>query len=136
MRRKEHLVHQNGDTTMPSFGDVDPWTAWAYKPRTISLLLIGACLLMWVPLSVSKFCCLSLNCCQMTIFSTYNQLRLAILDGKLWIFAFLNFYCSVRIIFLLVMIFLWNIWSSWMFLLTSSYLLGHLIIFSLKQLLD
>ncbi|KAI4385913.1 hypothetical protein MLD38_003901 [Melastoma candidum] len=27
--------------------DFDPWTAWAYKPRTISLLLIGACLLIW-----------------------------------------------------------------------------------------
>jgi len=26
--------------------DLDPWTAWAYKPRTISLLLIGACFLM------------------------------------------------------------------------------------------
>ena len=30
------------------FGDVDPWTAWAYKPRTISLLLMGTCFLMWV----------------------------------------------------------------------------------------
>ncbi|CAN7064003.1 unnamed protein product [Brassica oleracea var. botrytis] len=27
--------------------ELDPWTAWAYKPRTISLLLIGACLLIW-----------------------------------------------------------------------------------------
>lgn len=27
-------------------GEFDPWTAWAYKPRTISMLLIGACLLM------------------------------------------------------------------------------------------
>ncbi|KAI4379133.1 hypothetical protein MLD38_005467 [Melastoma candidum] len=27
--------------------DFDPWMAWAYKPRTISLLLIGACLLIW-----------------------------------------------------------------------------------------
>jgi phosphatidylserine synthase 2 len=27
--------------------DLDPWTAWAYKPRTISLLLIGACFLIW-----------------------------------------------------------------------------------------
>ncbi|KAF3570300.1 hypothetical protein F2Q69_00063335 [Brassica cretica] len=26
--------------------ELDPWTAWAYKPRTISLLLIGACLLI------------------------------------------------------------------------------------------
>lgn len=45
VRRKEHIVHQNGDM-ISSVGDVDPWTAWAYKPRTISLLLIGACLLM------------------------------------------------------------------------------------------
>jgi len=29
------------------FGDVDPWTAWAYKPRTISLLLMGTCFLIW-----------------------------------------------------------------------------------------
>ncbi|KAG8639170.1 CDP-diacylglycerol--serine O-phosphatidyltransferase 1 isoform X2 [Manihot esculenta] len=46
VRRKEHIVHQNGDM-ISSVGDVDPWTAWAYKPRTISLLLIGACLLIW-----------------------------------------------------------------------------------------
>jgi hypothetical protein len=39
------------------FGDVDPWTAWAYKPRTISLLLMGTCFLMWVHslLSVEHF---------------------------------------------------------------------------------
>ncbi|KAF2310900.1 hypothetical protein GH714_018263 [Hevea brasiliensis] len=47
VRRREHIVHQNGDMMSPSVGDVDPWTAWAYKPRTISLLLIGACLLIW-----------------------------------------------------------------------------------------
>lgn len=27
--------------------EYDPWTAWLYKPRTISLLLVGACLLIW-----------------------------------------------------------------------------------------
>jgi phosphatidylserine synthase 2 len=27
--------------------ELDPWTAWAYRPHTISLLLIGACLLIW-----------------------------------------------------------------------------------------
>lgn len=26
--------------------DYDPWTAWLYKPHTISVLLVGACLLM------------------------------------------------------------------------------------------
>lgn len=26
--------------------EIDPWTAWAYKPRTVTLLLVGACLLM------------------------------------------------------------------------------------------
>ena len=45
-RRRDHLFQQNGDTLLESVGDVDPWTAWAYKPRTISLLLIGACFLM------------------------------------------------------------------------------------------
>ncbi|KAI5066816.1 hypothetical protein GOP47_0017344 [Adiantum capillus-veneris] len=27
--------------------DLDPWTAWAYRPRTLTLLLLGACLLVW-----------------------------------------------------------------------------------------
>jgi len=26
--------------------EYDPWTAWLYKPHTISVLLVGACLLM------------------------------------------------------------------------------------------
>ncbi|URE35183.1 phosphatidylserine synthase [Musa troglodytarum] len=33
--------------SLNDFGDFDPWTAWAYKPHTISLLLIGTCLLVW-----------------------------------------------------------------------------------------
>ncbi|XP_008672257.1 CDP-diacylglycerol--serine O-phosphatidyltransferase 1 isoform X2 [Zea mays] len=33
--------------SLDHFGDVDPWTAWAYKPRTISLLLMGTCFLIW-----------------------------------------------------------------------------------------
>jgi phosphatidylserine synthase 2 len=36
----------NGVRPVNNFGDVDPWTAWAYKPRTISLLLMGTCRLM------------------------------------------------------------------------------------------
>lgn len=42
-RKKEHLGRMNGGDVE---SDLDPWTAWAYKPRTISLLLIGACFLM------------------------------------------------------------------------------------------
>jgi phosphatidylserine synthase 2 len=45
-RRTDHLNQTNGDLALASVGAVDPWTAWAYKPRTISLLLIGACFLM------------------------------------------------------------------------------------------
>jgi phosphatidylserine synthase 2 len=26
--------------------EYDPWTAWLYKPHTISVLVVGACLLM------------------------------------------------------------------------------------------
>ncbi|KAE8707253.1 CDP-diacylglycerol--serine O-phosphatidyltransferase 1 [Hibiscus syriacus] len=44
-RRKDHLVQANGDTH--SINELDPWTAWAYKPRTISLLFVGACFLVW-----------------------------------------------------------------------------------------
>ena len=37
----------NGVKPPNNFGEVDPWTAWAYRPRTISLLLMGTCFLMW-----------------------------------------------------------------------------------------
>ncbi|KAH9746562.1 CDP-diacylglycerol--serine O-phosphatidyltransferase 1 [Citrus sinensis] len=48
VRRKDHVVQENGDTDTSSGSDeLDPWTAWAYKPRTISFLLIGACFLIW-----------------------------------------------------------------------------------------
>jgi phosphatidylserine synthase 2 len=30
----------------PATEEYDPWTAWLYKPHTISVLLVGACLLM------------------------------------------------------------------------------------------
>ncbi|KAG6396604.1 hypothetical protein SASPL_142757 [Salvia splendens] len=43
-----HVAYQNGDlSTSSSEDEHDPWTAWAYKPRTITLLLIGACFLVW-----------------------------------------------------------------------------------------
>ncbi|KAJ0038679.1 hypothetical protein Pint_22167 [Pistacia integerrima] len=48
LRRKVLSVQENGDSDLSSVGDeLDPWTAWAYKPRTISFLLIGACFLIW-----------------------------------------------------------------------------------------
>ncbi|XP_073304064.1 CDP-diacylglycerol--serine O-phosphatidyltransferase 1-like isoform X3 [Primulina huaijiensis] len=47
-RRRDLVGYQNGDTSTSSIDDeLDPWTAWAYKPRTITLLLIGACFLVW-----------------------------------------------------------------------------------------
>ncbi|KAJ6689619.1 hypothetical protein OIU85_005977 [Salix viminalis] len=46
VRRTDHSDQTNGDLALASVGDVDPWTAWAYRPRTISLLLIGACFLI------------------------------------------------------------------------------------------
>lgn len=40
-------MYQNGGvSTLNIEDDHDPWTAWAYKPRTITLLLIGACFLV------------------------------------------------------------------------------------------
>lgn len=47
VRRRDTVASENGDVSTSSLvEDLDPWTAWAYKPRTISLLLIGACFLM------------------------------------------------------------------------------------------
>ncbi|KAL6505780.1 heat shock protein Pss1 [Orobanche hederae] len=46
--RKDLVVYQNGElSTSSGEEDHDPWTAWAYKPRTITLLLVGACFLVW-----------------------------------------------------------------------------------------
>ncbi|XP_025886340.1 CDP-diacylglycerol--serine O-phosphatidyltransferase 1 isoform X1 [Solanum lycopersicum] len=46
---KRNLVTiQNGNHSPLNIDEeLDPWTAWAYKPRTITLLLIGACFLIW-----------------------------------------------------------------------------------------
>ncbi|XP_016572744.2 CDP-diacylglycerol--serine O-phosphatidyltransferase 1 isoform X3 [Capsicum annuum] len=39
---------QNGNhSSLSIHEELDPWTAWAYRPRTITLLLIGACFLIW-----------------------------------------------------------------------------------------
>ncbi|THG14261.1 hypothetical protein TEA_021846 [Camellia sinensis var. sinensis] len=47
-RRKDRTAQENGDVrSLASAEELDPWTAWAYKPRTISLLLVGACFLIW-----------------------------------------------------------------------------------------
>lgn len=42
---QNHNSKDNNDSSI-NIGVVDPWTAWMYKPRTISLLLCGTCLLM------------------------------------------------------------------------------------------
>ncbi|KAL8491628.1 hypothetical protein ACS0TY_023284 [Phlomoides rotata] len=47
-RQKVSVAYQNGHSNTSSSEDEhDPWTAWAYKPRTVTLLLIGACFLVW-----------------------------------------------------------------------------------------
>ena len=56
VRKKEHFAEENGHVSLTSGGEeLDPWTAWAYRPRTVSLLLIGACFLMCVLNSISSF---------------------------------------------------------------------------------
>jgi hypothetical protein len=56
----DHLAHHDGeeeegktlvreDSESKAWSivrDLDPWTAWLYKPRTITVLLVGACLLV------------------------------------------------------------------------------------------
>lgn len=48
MEAKQRARH--GEERRPSAAadgeEYDPWTAWLYKPHTISVLLVGACLLM------------------------------------------------------------------------------------------
>lgn len=47
VRQRDHHAQENGGGSLISvYEEFDPWTAWAYKPRTVSLLLIGACFLM------------------------------------------------------------------------------------------
>lgn len=46
-RRKDYFAKQNGDACISiSDDELDPWTAWAYRPRTVTLLFVGACFLM------------------------------------------------------------------------------------------
>jgi phosphatidylserine synthase 2 len=42
-KRSPHAPADDGGGAAEEY---DPWTAWLYKPRTISVLLVGACLLM------------------------------------------------------------------------------------------
>ncbi|XP_076956055.1 CDP-diacylglycerol--serine O-phosphatidyltransferase 1-like isoform X1 [Bidens hawaiensis] len=47
-RRQGNAGQYNGEvSTLTTVDEFDPWTAWAYKPRTITLLFIGACFLIW-----------------------------------------------------------------------------------------
>eukprot|EP00249_Psilotum_nudum_P022207 c28417_g1_i1 orf=352-1635(-) len=45
--QKQHQQQALCRVTSLEEKDLDPWTAWAYRPRTLSLLLLGACLLVW-----------------------------------------------------------------------------------------
>ncbi|KAI7725379.1 hypothetical protein M8C21_015949 [Ambrosia artemisiifolia] len=46
-RRKDYVALQSQLSALTCDDELDPWTAWAYKPRTITLLFIGSCLLIW-----------------------------------------------------------------------------------------
>lgn len=47
--QRNHVSMQNGNTICTaSVDELDPWTAWLYKPHTVTLLFIGACILIWV----------------------------------------------------------------------------------------
>ncbi|CAH9114731.1 unnamed protein product [Cuscuta europaea] len=46
--KRSFVSFQNGQLSITSsLDDLDPWTSWAYKPHTITLLFIGACFLIW-----------------------------------------------------------------------------------------
>ncbi|KAG9449016.1 hypothetical protein H6P81_008981 [Aristolochia fimbriata] len=48
MRKRDVVCQESREFSwLNDVEELDPWTAWAYKPRTITLLLIGACLLIW-----------------------------------------------------------------------------------------
>uniref|UniRef100_A0A0C9S9T1 CDP-diacylglycerol--serine O-phosphatidyltransferase n=1 Tax=Wollemia nobilis TaxID=56998 RepID=A0A0C9S9T1_9CONI len=48
VKTKAQTAEERDDRNLcSSTEDHDPWTAWAYRPHTISLLLIGAALLIW-----------------------------------------------------------------------------------------
>uniref|UniRef100_A0A0E0PQY5 CDP-diacylglycerol--serine O-phosphatidyltransferase n=1 Tax=Oryza rufipogon TaxID=4529 RepID=A0A0E0PQY5_ORYRU len=53
MEAKQRTRHRDGEERRlvaaadGGAEEYDPWTAWLYKPHTISVLLVGACLLIW-----------------------------------------------------------------------------------------
>ncbi|KAL0538713.1 hypothetical protein IC582_022868 [Cucumis melo] len=55
VNKKNHLIQENGDSLLSNAEDLDPWTAWAYKPRTVSLLLLGACFLITMAFDIYSF---------------------------------------------------------------------------------
>ncbi|XP_023541085.1 CDP-diacylglycerol--serine O-phosphatidyltransferase 1-like isoform X2 [Cucurbita pepo subsp. pepo] len=53
--KKNHVIRESGDSLLSNIDDLDPWTAWAYKPRTVSLLLVGACFLITMVFDIYSF---------------------------------------------------------------------------------
>ncbi|PKU83173.1 CDP-diacylglycerol--serine O-phosphatidyltransferase 1 [Dendrobium catenatum] len=45
--KRDFIIQKDDIQFISDFGELDPWTAWAYKPRTISLLLFGSCVIIW-----------------------------------------------------------------------------------------
>ena len=44
---EKRLVREDSETKAWSIiRDLDPWTAWLYKPHTVTVLLAGACLVV------------------------------------------------------------------------------------------
>nr|CAB3464517.1 unnamed protein product [Digitaria exilis] len=54
-RHGEERRTADGAATAAAAEEYDPWTAWLYKPHTISVLLVGACLLMGVWAMIAVF---------------------------------------------------------------------------------
>lgn len=46
--KRDFIIQKDDIQFINDFGELDPWTAWVYKPRTISLLLFGSCVIMYV----------------------------------------------------------------------------------------
>ncbi|CAM6099516.1 unnamed protein product [Calypogeia fissa] len=39
--------HDRDSKLMKLLKDLDPWTAWAYNPHTVTVLILGSCFLIW-----------------------------------------------------------------------------------------
>ncbi|XP_038892335.1 CDP-diacylglycerol--serine O-phosphatidyltransferase 1-like isoform X1 [Benincasa hispida] len=55
VNKKNYLIRENGDSLLSNVDDLDPWTAWAYRPRTVTLLLLGACFLITMVFDIYSF---------------------------------------------------------------------------------